>query len=260
VVNPEFMREGSAIDDTMYATRAVCGYDRDACSDEAAQEILGLWPVAVNNFATCWETAESVKIMDNTWHALKICFANEMGRWLRRATAETDEAFTIFRADHYLNLGKAYLQPGWAYGGSCLPKDVEAMEEIAGYELPLLSAIESSNTNHIEFIQRCITTLRPKNVVIYGTAFKQGTNDNRGSQSIELALRLGRKIIATTTEKIKECYDADVIVLTHAPTKKELLDLSHHVKKGQTVIDVVHVTKPQFAKNAAFRWESPYWH
>ena len=140
-----------------------------------------------------FEVAEMVKYADNTWHALKVAFANEIGSISRALKIDGGAVMDTFCQDTKLNISSKYLRPGFAFGGSCLPKDVRALTykgRSLDLELPLINAIMPSNRSHIERALQMVLDLNERNVGVLGLSFKAGTDDLRESPVVELVERL----------------------------------------------------------------------
>jgi GDP-mannose 6-dehydrogenase len=139
------------------------------------------------------EVAEVIKLLNNTFHALKVAFGNEIGSICKALGVDTFELFDLFLADTKLNISPAYLKPGFAYGGSCLPKDLKALN-LLSYDAylnnPILSSIEKSNQEQIDRLVRQVEAKGKKNVGVLGISFKDGTDDLRNSPIIEVIERL----------------------------------------------------------------------
>jgi GDP-mannose 6-dehydrogenase len=188
--NPEFLREGSAVRDFNDPPKTVIGE-----LDQASGEILvSLYQkLHAPLIRTNLETAEMVKYVDNCWHALKIGFANEIGNLCKSFTVDSHEVMKIFCQDRKLNISAAYLQPGFAFGGSCLPKDLRALSyqaKMHDLELPILMSILVSNEMQVSRGLRLIMENGHKRVGILGFSFKAGTDDLRESPVIEVVERL----------------------------------------------------------------------
>jgi len=185
-VNPEFMREGSAIVDFSQPPLTVAG-----CDDLNTAEVLRLMYEGVDSpfIHTSIRTAEMLKYAANAYHALKVCFANEIGNACQVLGADAQEVMNIFRMDTKLNISPAYLRPGFAFGGSCLPKDVRALVHAARHhdiDLPLISGIIPSNDSQIrQGIEKVLSTGK-KRVGVVGLAFKPETDDLRESPMVAL--------------------------------------------------------------------------
>ena len=193
VSNPEFLREGSAVSDFMNPPFTVIGTD----SDRGFEICRSLY----ENINAPFErvsigTAEMIKYINNSFHALKIVFANEVGKISKSMGVDSRELMSLFIRDAHLNISGAYLRPGFAYGGSCLPKDLLALRTIAHdryIEAPVIESIEKSNRSHIEYAFSLITEKNKKNIGILGLSFKSGTDDLRNSPMVALAEQLTGK-------------------------------------------------------------------
>jgi GDP-mannose 6-dehydrogenase len=188
--NPEFLREGSAVEDFRSPPKIVIG-ELDKASGDMLAKLYEMLNAPL--IRTDLETAEMVKYVDNSWHALKIGFANEIGNLCKAVTVDSHEVMKIFCLDRKLNLSAAYLLPGFAFGGSCLPKDLRALTyqaKIHDLELPILTSILPSNEIQIRQGLRLIMDNGHKRVGILGFSFKAGTDDLRESPVIELIERL----------------------------------------------------------------------
>ena len=186
-VNPEFLREGSAIDDFDNPPKVVIGTDSDHAAEIVANLTAGTdAPV----FRISADVAELVKCVDNAWHATKITFGNEVGELCRIANVDSHELINVFLSDTQLNISPIYLKPGFAFGGSCLPKDVRALNYFARHadaELPLLGHVLPSNTTQIERAAKRILSFEQRRIGLYGLSFKVGTDDLRESPLVRLA-------------------------------------------------------------------------
>jgi GDP-mannose 6-dehydrogenase len=190
--NPEFMREGSAVADYLAPSRIVIG-ERQEGTARRLMELYDRIPAPV--FWTTLETAELAKFTDNCFHALKVAFANEIGRLAIRIGVSPTTIFDIFVSDTKLNISASYLRPGGAFGGSCLPKDVLALTAAmrkAGVDAPLIERIIPSNLLHTDFlvmeVERRVSN--GSRILLVGLSFKTGTDDLRQSQLIAFAERL----------------------------------------------------------------------
>ncbi len=188
--NPEFLREGSAVKDFNFPPKTVIGEFDCASGDLLASLYSKLDAPLVR---TSLETAEMVKYVDNSWHALKIGFANEIGNLCKALSVDAHAVMNIFCQDKKLNISPAYLSPGFAFGGSCLPKDLRALAykaKMHDLELPILNGILPSNELQIAKGVRLITEKGRKRVGILGFSFKAGTDDLRESPMIEVIERV----------------------------------------------------------------------
>lgn len=188
--NPEFLREGSAVRDFNAPPKTLIGEMDRASGDLLASLYAKLEAPLIR---TDLETAEMVKYVDNCWHALKIGFANEIGNLSKSLSLDAHEVMNIFCQDKKLNISPAYLMPGFAFGGSCLPKDLRALSYKAktnDLELPILSSILPSNELQITRGVRLIMQGAHRKIGILGFSFKAGTDDLRESPVIEVIERL----------------------------------------------------------------------
>ena len=188
--NPEFLREGSAVKDFNSPPKTVIG-ELDKASGDLLAELYGKLDAPL--IRTDVEIAEMVKYVDNGWHALKIGYANEIGNICKSLAIDAHEVMKIFCQDRKLNISPAYLLPGFAFGGSCLPKDLRALSyqaKMHDLELPILSAILPSNEMQVARGLQLIIEKGHKRVGVLGFSFKAGTDDLRESPVIEVIERL----------------------------------------------------------------------
>ncbi len=192
VYNPEFLREGTAIEDFFDPPRIVIG-ERVPGS---AQCLKGMYSrIEAPVFEVPLAVAEVLKYADNGFHALKVAFANELGRLAHSLGVPVHSMSEVFLADTKLNVSPAYLRPGGAFGGSCLPKDVLALTTYLKrneIRAPLIESILASNDIHQEYLAEYATTrVSPGgHILLLGMSFKPGTDDLRGSPLVDLAERL----------------------------------------------------------------------
>lgn len=185
-VNPEFMREGTSIADFEHPAMTLVG-----CGSESiAERIRTLYSHVDAPFVqTSIKVAEMMKYVSNAFHALKICFANEIGDLCESLGVDPLEVSRTFVMDRKLNISEAYLRPGFAYGGSCLPKDLRALmyaARRADVDVPLLSSIPESNEHQIRRGIEAVLSARKKRVGVVGLAFKSDTDDLRESPMVAL--------------------------------------------------------------------------
>ncbi|MEO0677301.1 MAG: UDP-glucose/GDP-mannose dehydrogenase family protein [Pseudomonadota bacterium] len=194
--NPEFLREGVAVEDFYAPPKTVIGATC-ARTGNILRQIYA--PVDAAPIVTTIETAEMVKYVDNVWHATKVCFANEVGRLAKSQRVDSHAVMEVFCQDQKLNLSPYYLTPGFAYGGSCLPKEVRAVAHIAqsaGVSLPMIENLGTSNRVQIEEAVRLVRESGARRVAVLGLAFKPGTDDLRESPALELIAALREEGIA----------------------------------------------------------------
>jgi len=188
--NPEFLREGSAVWDFRNPPKTVIGELDQASGDVLASLYEGLDAPLIR---TDLNTAEMVKYVDNSWHALKIGFANEIGNFCDSFGVDAESVMSIFCQDKKLNISTAYLMPGFAFGGSCLPKDLRALSyqaRVKDLQLPILESVLPSNEMQVARAVKVVTESGKSRVGVLGFSFKAGTDDLRESPVIELIERL----------------------------------------------------------------------
>jgi GDP-mannose 6-dehydrogenase len=272
VYNPEFMREGTAVSDFFEPPYTVLG----AAEPEHFAAVRKLYQWAPGNiFEAPIRVAEMVKYASNAFHAVKVSFANELGTLAKRLGVDVQAMTDIFTSDTRLNVSPAYLGPGFAFGGSCLPKDVRAMGYRAkelDLRLPLLESILSSNQEHIERAIEIVERTGKKKVGLLGLSFKAGTDDLRESPQVQLVKRLlGEgyqvqvwdpnvslaKLAGANRQYIEEVIPhigsllvagleeligmAEVVIVGTRAAPKEMLD--RHLRPDQAVVDLVNLEK-----------------
>jgi GDP-mannose 6-dehydrogenase len=184
---PEFMREGSAITDYREPAAIVFGVEDDR-SEITLRKLVE--PLRGKIYVTNYAVAEAIKYASNAWHATKITFANEIGNFCSAVGADSYRVMEILCADHRLNISPAYLRPGFAYGGSCLPKDLRALQHRAqahGLTLPMIASLAVSNSAQIRRAFEIVKTIGYRRVGLLGLSFKGGTDDLRESPAVQLA-------------------------------------------------------------------------
>lgn len=192
VYNPEFLREGSAVADYFEPPKIVIG-THDS-KPNAAMETLNA-NITAPTFYVGYREAEVTKFVDNTWHAVKVAFANEIGRVCLSSGISATQVHKIFVSDTKLNISPYYTRPGGAFGGSCLPKDVRALQYIGadtGSNLHLVDSLIRSNEahKHALFEYACEGLDPGAKILMAGLAFKAGTDDLRESPNVDLARKL----------------------------------------------------------------------
>lgn len=189
-MNPEFLRESSSIRDFFEASRTVIGASDARAAQQVRQAYEGLEAPFV---VVPIRTAEMVKYTDNAFHAVKISFANEIAAFARAFDVDGRQAMELMMSDDRLNISTAYLRPGFAFGGSCLPKDLRALTERArksDLDLPLLNAALASNAAQFERGVAMVGATGGRRVALLGLTFKSATDDLRESPAVNLAERL----------------------------------------------------------------------
>jgi GDP-mannose 6-dehydrogenase len=269
--NPEFLREGSAVKDFHCPPKTVIGELDQTSGDLLAQLYAGIPGPLIR---TDLRPAEMVKYSDNSWHALKIGFANEIGNLCKSFDIDAHEVMKIFCQDQKLNISPAYLLPGFAFGGSCLPKDLRALAyraKMHDLELPILNSILESNEMQIARGLQLIMDKGHKRIGLLGFSFKAGTDDLRESPVIEVTERLlgkgydlrlydrnvniaslvgaNRDFILNRIPHISKLMVGDIDdVLDHAQTvvignkDPEFWDVPDRLRDDQVLVDFVRVT------------------
>lgn len=269
--NPEFLREGSAVRDFNCPPKTVIG-ELDSTGGEMVAALYAKLNAPL--IRTNLETAEMIKYIDNSWHALKIGFANEIGNLCKSLSIDAHEAMNIFCQDRKLNISPAYLSPGFAFGGSCLPKDLRALAytaKIHDLELPIINSILASNDLQVARGLKLILEKGQKRIGILGFSFKAGTDDLRESPVIEIIERLVGKgydlriydknvrvasLIGANRDFIlnriphisKLMVDSIGAVLDHAETivignnDPDFQSVPERLRGGQQLVDFVRIT------------------
>jgi GDP-mannose 6-dehydrogenase len=280
--NPEFLREGTAIADFFGPPLTVVG----TIGDEPADVIRELYRSIDAPFHVVpVRVAEMLKYSANAFHGLKIAFANEIGRIAKRLGADSHLVMDLLCQDTKLNVSRAYLRPGFAFGGSCLPKDLRALTHRAreaDVALPLLDSIIRSNERHVELAMEIVRDAARKRVGLLGLSFKPGTDDLRESPLVTLAERLigkgydlqvydplvnlDRLIGANKTYILREIPHisrlmapsvgavvdfAEVLVLGNASREFKALE-GHAFRPGQVVVDLTGLLKGKVAPPAEY--------
>ncbi len=184
--NPEFLREGTSVYDFFNPPKTVIGTEDPRTSSVVRKIYAGL-PGPV--FETTIEVSEMVKYADNNFHAVKITFANEIGLICKSLGIDSHRVMDIFCQDRKLNISSYYLKPGFAFGGSCLPKDVNALLYHAkklDVDAPLIQSLVVSNQKQVENVVARVVALEKKRVGFLGFSFKAGTDDLRGSPVVQV--------------------------------------------------------------------------
>jgi len=253
--NPEFMREGTAVADFLQPPYTVLGA-QDPKHLAVARKLYETIPGAV--FETSIPVAEMVKYVCNAFHAVKIGFANEVGTLCKSLGVDTEAVTKIYTSDTKLNISPAYLSPGFAFGGSCLPKDLRALGHRAkelDLGLPLLDSILPSNTLHIDRAVEAVLRTNKKNIAFLGLSFKPGTDDLRESPQVQMIKRLlgeGCQV---------RVWDRDVSLGRLAGSNRQYIeeviphigsllsaDLEEVMRGGEVVVVATRIEKGQLAR------------
>ena len=270
--NPEFMREGSAVSDFLNPPYTILGA-RDTNHLAPLRELYKNTPGTL--YETTIPVAEMVKYFSNCYHAVKVGFANEMGTMCKHLGVDAHAVTKIFTSDTKLNISPAYLSPGFAFGGSCLPKDLRAITYKAkelDLKLPLLESLMPSNAEHVDRAVEMVMSTGKKKIAQLGLSFKAGTDDLRESPQVQLIKRLlgeglevkvwdedvslgrlagsNRQYIEEVIPHIGSVLSADlegvmrtaeVIILGNKSASKD--QLAKYLRPEQIVIDLIHLDK-----------------
>ena len=271
--NPEFLREGTAVADFFDAPYAILG-SRDAESGRVLEAVYKDLPGAVHHVPI--RTAEMLKYVNNAYHALKVAFANEIGRLCQKEGIDSHEVMRLFCLDTKLNISAHYLKPGFAFGGSCLPKDLRAITHRAlerNLQLPLLASILPSNDLHVQAAVHAVERQHKKRVGVLGLSFKAETDDLRESPIIRVIgslvgkgyevllhdhhvdvqrlLGANRRFLEQEIPYLERVFrtdprevvgGSDVVVIANAhPNYKQV---PHWLSDGQVVVDLVRLLEP----------------
>ncbi len=241
--NPEFLREGSAVNDFNCPPKTVIGEFDSLSGDVVAALYEGLPGPLIR---TDLQTSEMIKYVDNAWHALKVGFANEIGNICKVLGIDSHQVMKIFCQDTKLNISAAYLMPGFAFGGSCLPKDLRALAyhaKIHDLQLPILTSILLSNQLQVTKGLELIMEKGQQRIGIAGLSFKEGTDDLRESPLIELIERLIGKgydvRVYDRNVKLASLVGANRdFILNRIPHISKLMldDLGAMLLHGQTIV------------------------
>jgi GDP-mannose 6-dehydrogenase len=283
--NPEFMREGSAVADFLQPPYTIFGSQ----NPEHLAPLRELYKdVPATVFETSIRVAEMVKYVSNLYHAVKVGFANEVGTLCKHLGVESDQVTKIFMSDTKLNISSAYLAPGFAFGGSCLPKDLRAITHRAkelDLDLPMIESLMPSNAQHIDRGVEAVLRTGKRKIAMLGLSFKAGTDDLRESPQVQLIKRLlgegcqikvwdrdvslarlagsNRQYIEEVIPHIGSLLSADMPEVVRdseiviVGTKIEKSDLSRLLTPTQVVIDLVNLDparRPQASSYEGICW------
>ena len=279
-VNPEFMREGTAVADFLQPAITIIGA-ADKAHSALVRELYAWAPGRM--FETSFRSAEMAKYVCNAWHAVKVAFANEIGTLTSELEVDTESLMEIFTSDTKLNISPTYLKPGFAFGGSCLPKDVRALNYRAkelDLKLPLFESILPSNEEHLSRAVEMVLGTGKTKIAMLGLSFKAATDDLRESPQVQLVKRLlgegcririwdnnvslGR-LIGSNREYIEQVIphvgsllnanlnevlrDAEVVVISTSGLDRDFLQRS--IRRDQEIIDLVNLEKARRPQTTA---------
>ncbi|MEM9254954.1 MAG: nucleotide sugar dehydrogenase [Pseudomonadota bacterium] len=241
--NPEFLREGTAVYDYRNPPKTVIGEVDQRSGDVLAELYSKLQAPMIR---TDLSTAEMVKYTDNVWHAVKVGFANEIGNLCKAIGIDGHAVMDIFRQDKKLNISDAYLRPGFAFGGSCLPKDLRAINHKArmlDVDLPIIGNVLSTNEKQVQRGLSMVLDQGNKKVTVLGFSFKAGTDDLRESPLVEMIERLIGKgydlrLFDRSVNLAKLTGANRDYILNAIPHISQLMvdDLSEAIAHGDTIV------------------------
>jgi len=281
VSNPEFLREGSAVKDYLNPPLTVIGSECEQAIS-VMKEIYSFSsaPIEIVSIGV----AEMIKYVNNSYHALKVVFANEVGSICKEIGVDSHEVMRIFCMDKQLNISPYYFRPGFAYGGSCLPKDLKGLRTLAHdlyLDTPVLNSIEESNTLLIENEIKKIEAIGKRKIGVLGLSFKAGTDDMRNSpiiqvieslygkgydvrifdKNVSLSRIIGKNksvveehlphISSMLKDHIEDVTDwAEVLIVTY----KDSLFTGIQPHEGQVLIDLVRIKELENLPNYEGLW------
>jgi GDP-mannose 6-dehydrogenase len=279
--NPEFLREGTAVADFFGAEYTVVG----AQDSRSAARMRELYDGFGGEFVeTSIRVAEMLKYVNNAYHALKVSFANEVGRLCKKEAIDSHEVMSIFCKDQRLNLSAYYLKPGFAFGGSCLPKDLRALHSLGRHhalDLPVIDNVMRSNDLHVEEAIHLIERFKKRKVGVLGLSFKSETDDLRESPilrvvstlvgkgyslllhdpnvDIERLLGANRRFVESEVSYLPERLRKDLRevveqseVIVVANGSKPYREVGSMLAPGQVLIDLVHSVDPATVTNGEY--------
>ena len=274
VFHPEFLREGTAVDDFDSPPKIVIGESRSGAAERLSAVYTDKYDAP--RFVLDVAEAELVKYYDNLFHAVKITFANEVGAIARAAGVDARRVAEVFCADRKLNISPYYLKPGFAFGGSCLPKDLRAMlrySTLQSVRVPMLEAVPVSNTGQIDALVNRVLAGKHKTIGMVGLAFKPHTDDMRESpyvtvakrligegitlrvfdpgvnpsrligsnkEAVQAALKHLEKLLVSHVEDLDGC---DAIIINHATVERQRVE--RWLERGTRVLDLVGTLQPR---------------
>lgn len=248
VFYPEFLREGTAMRDFIKPPQTVLGVLPGGLPPRRMPHLMAALGFEYELVTAA--SAEALKFACNAFHALKVCFANEVGRLATSLEADGNEIMRLFCKDTVLNISSRYLLPGNPYGGSCLPKDTRAFSALGkslGLELPLIQSTDASNAQHLDFLVDRIMDGQPETVCVLGLAFKKDTDDVRESASLALVEQLTKEHevkvqvhdFLVQPDKVVGVNQRALDSLLALPGVTFIADPSHAIQNSQVVV-VMH--------------------
>ena len=257
--NPEFLREGTAVKDYFHPPLTLIGTDHE----DAARKLASLYSeLPAEIVITQTKVAEIMKYVNNTFHALKISFANEVGNICSALNIDSHKVMEIFCQDKILNISDYYFKPGFAFGGSCLPKDLKGLKTLAHdhyVQVPLIDSISKTNDLQIERAVSLILSKQVRKIGFLGLSFKAGTDDLRNSPAVELIeILLGKGLsicIYDHNVRLSELTGTNIEYIDrHIPHLSKLMvdDIKELISKSDLI--VINNNDPEY-ENALSEYE-----
>lgn len=258
-VNPEFLREGQGVADFFAPPLVLIGADDDATASQIAVLYEG---IDAEVLVEPTRLAEMVKYANNSWHAVKVTFANEIGAVAGSLGIDGSRVMEILCADEKLNISTAYLRPGFAFGGSCLPKDVRALGFAAKSQdvsVPLINSLLNSNAIQVQRVVDQLVAWGPSSIGFFGLSFKKGTDDMRESPLVEVVERMVGKGFSIAIHD-EDVFGAELVGKNRDFIEREIPHLSKMLSDDAVSVasaDVLVVSKVTGAAMTALRSRRP---
>lgn len=258
-VNPEFLREGQGVADFFAPPLVLIGADDEATAAQIAELYAG---IDAEVLVEPTRLAEMVKYANNSWHAVKVTFANEIGSVAGALGIDGTRVMEILCADKKLNISPAYLRPGFAFGGSCLPKDVRALGFAAKSQdvsVPLINSLLNSNAIQVQRVVDQLVSWTPASIGFFGLSFKKGTDDMRESPLVEVVERMIGKGFGVVIHD-EDVYGAELVGKNRDFIEREIPHLSNMLREDAADVaaaDVLVISKVTDAALAALKTRTP---
>ncbi len=258
-VNPEFLREGQGVADFFAPPLVLIGADDSATAAQIAELYAG---IEAEVLVEPTRLAEMVKYANNSWHAVKVTFANEIGAVAGSLGIDGSRVMEILCADKKLNISTAYLRPGFAFGGSCLPKDVRALGFAAKSQdvsVPLINSLLNSNAIQVQRVVDQLVSWSPSSIGFFGLSFKKGTDDMRESPLVEVVERMVGKGFGVVIHD-EDVFGQELIGKNRDFIEREIPHLSNMLREDAADVagaDVLVISKVTDAAMVALRSRRP---
>lgn len=258
-VNPEFLREGQGVADFFAPPLVLIGADDEATATQIAELYAG---IDAEVLVEPTRLAEMVKYANNSWHAVKVTFANEIGAVAGSLGIDGSRVMEILCADRKLNISTAYLRPGFAFGGSCLPKDVRALGFAAKSQdvsVPLINSLLNSNAIQVQRVVDQLVSWTPCSIGFFGLSFKKGTDDMRESPLVEVVERMVGKGFGVVIHD-EDVFGAELVGKNRDFIEREIPHLSSMLREDAGEVagaEVLVISKVTDAALAALKTRKP---